>query len=298
MVMNKMIKPEPEAMELEETQPGVIEPAWTTEEAKDMSVETHQDTFWPDNQLGLKDYVAPDNPGSPFVSDTPMQLGTPTRSVETEKTNDVPMQSPVKTPVQSSVKTPPPKEKPMVKQPENISDLDTLDQRAEGAAHSETPTSPSVTPESLGQKFDAAAAEEQPDGSAQPSPRKESLPAPAHPKVSLAKESIPAAAPAGESANTDLEALEGGLDGPVEACYLTTSNPPPVLTRAAIYARLWRVFQRRKDGSHQVDKQWVEMWADHGNGRQQLESMFEKVGYNVDRGLKKHTVYLSNTLSS
>ena len=83
--MNKMIKPEPEAMELEETQPGVIEPAWTTEEAKDMSVETHQDTFWPDNQLGLKDYVAPDNPGSPFVSDTPMQLGTPTRSVETEK---------------------------------------------------------------------------------------------------------------------------------------------------------------------------------------------------------------------
>lgn len=70
---------------------------------------------------------------------------------------------------------------------------------------------------------------------------------------------------------------------PVDDFYHTSSVPPPVLSPSAIYNRLWRVFQKAKDGKFKVDERWVQMWQDVGDGRHQLESMFEKVGYSADR---------------
>ena len=85
----------------------------------------------------------------------------------------------------------------------------------------------------------------------------------------------------------------GGVKRPPdsqEAYYFTESVPPPVLSKSAIYNRLWRVFQRRKDGSRLVDQRWCDMWADIGQGRNDVESMFEKVGYNVDRVCQRNKI--------
>lgn len=79
--------------------------------------------------------------------------------------------------------------------------------------------------------------------------------------------------------------VEAGLD---DAFYGTSSLPPPVLSQSAIYNRLWRVFQKKKDGSLHLDQRWHDMWSEIRGGRRQIESMFEKVGYNVDRVLAKH----------
>lgn len=70
--------------------------------------------------------------------------------------------------------------------------------------------------------------------------------------------------------------------------FATESVPPPPLSSSAIYNRLWRVFQKRKDGSTLVDQRWFDAWADAGKGRHEISSMFEKVGYDVDRGLGRN----------
>ena len=70
----------------------------------------------------------------------------------------------------------------------------------------------------------------------------------------------------------------------VEDDFEVMSSPPPVLTARAVYNRLRRVFQKRADGSNLLDDRWNEAWNDaKGSGRQELYSMSEKVGYNVDR---------------
>ena len=105
------------------------------------------------------------------------------------------------------------------------------------------------------------------------------VPAPTHPQQALAKVP-PAVPPVANSLGM------GGVKRPADcqdAYYYTESVPPQVLSKSAIYNRLWRVFQRRKDGSRLVDQRWCDMWGDIGQGRNELESMFEKVGYNVDR---------------
>ena len=63
-----------------------------------------------------------------------------------------------------------------------------------------------------------------------------------------------------------------------------SSKPPEVLTEKAIYMRLHRVFKKRKDGTFQLEDSWNSAWTDvHGGGRDQLYSIFEKVGYHTDR---------------
>ena len=69
----------------------------------------------------------------------------------------------------------------------------------------------------------------------------------------------------------------------VDPYYHTISVPPPTLSASAIYNRLHRVFKRKKDGSFLLDDRWNEMWSDASGGRVELNSIFEKVGYNVDR---------------
>ena len=64
--------------------------------------------------------------------------------------------------------------------------------------------------------------------------------------------------------------------------FFTMTIPPPVLTQSAINNRLRRVFQPRADGSYLVDSSWVEQYKDR-ESREKLFSMFEKVGYVVDR---------------
>ena len=64
------------------------------------------------------------------------------------------------------------------------------------------------------------------------------------------------------------------------------TTPPEPLSQGAIYKRMYRIFKPRKDGTYQVDKSFVDAYADVKGGRLELESMFEKVGYSVDRGCK------------
>ena len=65
--------------------------------------------------------------------------------------------------------------------------------------------------------------------------------------------------------------------------FATMSLPPPPLTDSAVYNRMYRIFQRKKDGSKLVDDRWCEAWADtRGGGRESVKAMFEKVGYNPD----------------
>lgn len=72
--------------------------------------------------------------------------------------------------------------------------------------------------------------------------------------------------------------------------FMTTSIPPPVLSERAIDARLRRVFVKRRDGSMLLDDSWNSMWLDKtpGGGREKLMSIFEKVGYVVERGYLKN----------
>ena len=66
--------------------------------------------------------------------------------------------------------------------------------------------------------------------------------------------------------------------------FLTESLPPPALSDSAVYSRMWRIFQRKKDGSKLLDSKWCEAWADvRGGGRDSLKAMFEKAGYDPDR---------------
>ena len=58
--------------------------------------------------------------------------------------------------------------------------------------------------------------------------------------------------------------------------------PPAELSAAAIDGRLRRIFKPRKDGSYLLDESWVAQYRDKDT-RDKLLSMFEKVGYNVDR---------------
>lgn len=74
-----------------------------------------------------------------------------------------------------------------------------------------------------------------------------------------------------------------GDDATEHDFYETKSIPPLVLSPMAIYCRMRRVFQKRKDGTMVLGDQWNDMWNDVSGGRIELQSMFEKVGYNVDR---------------
>lgn len=66
--------------------------------------------------------------------------------------------------------------------------------------------------------------------------------------------------------------------------FRTESTPPPPLSESAIYNRLWRVFQKRKDGSYALDDRWCASWKDtEGGGREEIYALFEKVGYSADR---------------
>ena len=67
--------------------------------------------------------------------------------------------------------------------------------------------------------------------------------------------------------------------------------PPPRLSDSAIYSRLNRVFKPKMNGSYQLDERWMNAWKDIKGGRDELYSMFEKVGYSVDRGLAKKNAY-------
>lgn len=76
-------------------------------------------------------------------------------------------------------------------------------------------------------------------------------------------------------------------ENPEDFVFLTTSQPPLVLTDGAIKSRIRRIFLKRKDGTMQLDDQWNTMWGDvAGGGRQKLMSMFEKCGYDVERVAK------------
>lgn len=80
---------------------------------------------------------------------------------------------------------------------------------------------------------------------------------------------------------------------PREEIYQTCSIPPAELTSNAIYCRLNRVFKAKKNGTVGLDEQWVASWQDvKGGGRDHLFSMFEKVGYSVDRGLGQQFGFL------
>ena len=77
--------------------------------------------------------------------------------------------------------------------------------------------------------------------------------------------------------------------------YSTASLPPPVLSQSAIEGRLRRIFKPRKDGTFLVDQSWVKQFNEKDN-RDQLYSMFEKVGYNPDRGAKLELELFCNNL--
>ena len=69
-----------------------------------------------------------------------------------------------------------------------------------------------------------------------------------------------------------------------EDALFVASVPPEVLSERAIYMRLNRVFAKRKDGTYQLDDRWNNAWLDiDGGGRDELYSMFEKLGYKRDR---------------
>lgn len=75
------------------------------------------------------------------------------------------------------------------------------------------------------------------------------------------------------------------------------SVPPPVLTKNAIQCRLRRIFKKRADGTTRLSQSWNDQWADEA-GKAEIESMFEKLGYNVERACKQSMLgsQLSSTL--
>lgn len=74
----------------------------------------------------------------------------------------------------------------------------------------------------------------------------------------------------------------GDVDDP--ELYVAMSVPPEVLSEKAIYMRINRVFKRRQDGTYILDDKWNKAWSDvDGGGRDEIYSMFEKVGYQRDR---------------
>lgn len=94
----------------------------------------------------------------------------------------------------------------------------------------------------------------------------------------------------GENGETEQGIAGSGTGGSgvkrprVDDEFEVNSTPPPVLTARAVYNRLRRVFQKRADGTSQLDDRWNDAWSDaKGSGRQELYAMFEKVGYNTDR---------------
>ena len=74
----------------------------------------------------------------------------------------------------------------------------------------------------------------------------------------------------------------GDVDDP--ELYVAMSVPPEVLSEKAIYMRINRVFKRRQDGTYILDDKWNNAWNDiAGGGRDEIYSIFEKVGYQRDR---------------
>lgn len=65
-----------------------------------------------------------------------------------------------------------------------------------------------------------------------------------------------------------------------------TQAPEKQLSKEAIEKRLRRVFQPRRDGTYVVSQDWVDKFNNKGADRESLLAMFEKVGYNPDRGLQ------------
>ena len=73
--------------------------------------------------------------------------------------------------------------------------------------------------------------------------------------------------------------------GREDCTFHVSSCPPPILSEKAIDSRIRRVFKPRADGSTLLDDTWQQQWANK-ESRVKLLEMFEKVGYNVDRGAK------------
>lgn len=61
--------------------------------------------------------------------------------------------------------------------------------------------------------------------------------------------------------------------------FIVTSVPPEVLSEKAIYMRLNRVFQKRRDGTYILDDRWNKAWQDSdGPGRQSATLCLRKLG--------------------
>ena len=106
-----------------------------------------------------------------------------------------------------------------------------------------------------------------------PSPAEPPFTQPTHPKPSVKEDKV-----VPESGKGGIKRKE------FEDPFTTVTTPPQPLSEKAVYARIRRVFQKRKDGTFQLDDRWNEAWADtKGDGRRELLAMFEKVGYNPDR---------------
>ncbi|CAL1141134.1 unnamed protein product [Cladocopium goreaui] len=89
-----------------------------------------------------------------------------------------------------------------------------------------------------------------------------------------------------DDGNPNFKRPAGDVDDP--ELYVAMSVPPEVLSEKAIYMRINRVFKRRQDGTYILDDKWNKAWSDvDGGGRDEIYSMFEKVGYQRDRFIKR-----------
>ena len=77
-------------------------------------------------------------------------------------------------------------------------------------------------------------------------------------------------------------------------CGAGTQQPAPALvlenlTNRAAAQRLRRVMQPRKDGTHLVPQEFVEMYKDTSSGgREKIEKLFEKMSFSVDQGFQTY----------